>query len=131
VTVLAGVLVSLVLLTVLLATATTPEQARAQRAIPELPPPTMVVEDGSRAGVVAVPAGAIVTDGEGRTWVSVWTDGGSRRVEVREVRSDLPKLTEVTGAGLNVGDLVELVASDDAEARPRAAAHAHESGSEL
>ncbi|GAB3198894.1 hypothetical protein GCM10027062_14270 [Nocardioides hungaricus] len=80
---LGGVAVSLVLLAVLLATATTPEQARAQRAIPDLPPPTTAVAEGSRAGVVAVPEGAIVTDGEGRTWVTVWQGRTARTLEVR------------------------------------------------
>lgn len=117
-TVLGGVAASLVFLAVSLATATTPEQARAQRAVPQLPPPTMVVAEGARAGAFAVPRGAIVVDEEGRTWVSVWTDPGSRRVEVREVQSDLPELVEVMAPELHVGDSVELVAADDAEAPP-------------
>ena len=117
-TVLGGVVASLVLLVELLATATTPEQARAQRAIPDLPPPTMAVAAGSRAGVLGVPEGAIVTDEDGRTWVSVWAARASHRVEVRKVRSDLPELVEVTGAGLRAGDLVELVAPDEADAPP-------------
>lgn len=121
-TVLGGVLASLVLLTVLLATATTPEQAREQRAIPRLPPPTAAVVEGSHAGVLAVPEGAIATDGDGRTWVRVRIDRGSRRVEVHEVPSDVAKLIDVTGDGLNAGDLVELIAADDAEAPPRARA---------
>ncbi|GAA3647266.1 hypothetical protein GCM10022237_03490 [Nocardioides ginsengisoli] len=118
-TVLGGVVVSLALLAVLLATATTPGQARAQRAIPDLPPPTMAVTGGSRAGVLALPRGAIATDGDGRTWVRVWTGRRSHRVQVHEVRSDLPQLAEVTGDGLRAGDLVELVAPDEADAPPR------------
>lgn len=111
---------SLVLLTVLLTTTTTPEQAREQRAIPELAPPTTVVMEGSRAGVFALPEGALAIDEEGRAWVSVRTDQGARRVEVHKVPSGMPKLIEVTGAGLHAGDVVELVAADDAEAPPRA-----------
>lgn len=110
---------SLALLTALLVTATTPEQARAQRAVPVLPPPTMVVANGSRTGVLAVPEGAIMTDGQGRLWVRVRTDRDSRRVEVQKVPTNLPKLIEVVGTGLHAGDLVELVASDDADAPPR------------
>jgi hypothetical protein len=117
VTVLGGVAASLALLAVLLATATTPGQARDQRAIPDLPPATMAVAQGSRAGVLAVPEGALVTDADGRTWVRVWSRGVRRRVEVREVRSQLPKLVEVTGDGLRAGDLVELVPPDEADAR--------------
>lgn len=116
---LGGVLAALALLVALLATATTPEQARAQRAIPELPPPTMAVAEGSRPGVVAVPEGALVTDEDGRTLVTVWQEHAARKVQVREVRSDLPKLIEVRGVGLQVGDMVELVVSDDAQAPPR------------
>ncbi|RNL60706.1 hypothetical protein EFK50_20590 [Nocardioides marmoriginsengisoli] len=120
--VLGGVVVSSILVAALLATTTTPGQARAQRAVPVLPPPTTAVAEGSRQGVLAVPEGAIVTDEEGRTWVRVWTARGSRRAEVHQLPSSLSKLIEVTSAGLQAGDVVELVAPNDAEARPRAGA---------
>jgi hypothetical protein len=118
--VLAGVVVSLVLILVLLATTTTPHQARAERAVPELPPPTMRVVAGDRPGVVAVPVGAIVTDARGRTWVRVSATRGARRVEVVKVRSwapasDQPRLIEATGTELAVGDLVELMGPGDAQ----------------
>jgi hypothetical protein len=122
--VLGAVAASLALLAVSLATTTTPEQARAQRAIPDLPPPTMAVSESSRTGVVAVPEGAILTDGAGRTWVRVWNGRTARSVTIRRVhpdgvRPDLPKLVEVAGTGLHAGDLVELIASEDAVAPPQ------------
>lgn len=120
--VLVGVAASLGLLVVLLATATTPEEARAQRAIPDLPHPTMPVETGSRAGRLLVPAGAIVTDASGRSWVTVWADSRPRRVEVRRASSDRSSPVEVTAVGLHAGDHVELVATNEADAPPRAGA---------
>lgn len=119
--VLVAVVASLALLAVLLATTTTPGQAAAQRAIPDLPPPTMRVAQGSRAGVVAVPQGAIVSDQHHHSWVNVWTDGASRRVVIHEVhsapqaRSSRSPLVEVTGPGLRAGELVVLVAEDDTD----------------
>lgn len=122
VVVLGGVLVSLTLLAVLVATTTTtPEQARAQRAIPDLPPPTMVVAEGSRIGVVAIPQGAIVTDEDGRAWVSVWQGNTVREVEVHPEPPGSAKLIEVRGSGgLEVGDLVVLVPMDHTVGRPSA-----------
>lgn len=120
--VLGGVAASLGLLAVLLATATTPEEARAQRAIPDLPRPTMAVETGSGSGSLLVPAGAIVTDASGHTWVTVWADSRPHRVEVRRVSSDRSSPVQVTAVGLHAGDRVELVASHEAEAPPRAGA---------
>lgn len=111
-------MVSLVVLTVLLATTTTPEQARAQRAVPVLPPPTMAVVDGSREGVLAIPKGAVVTDAESRTWVTVRTGRSSRRVEVHGVGADRSGLVQVIASGLHAGDRVELVASDEAALLP-------------
>lgn len=114
--VLAGVVASLALVSVLLATASTPGQAQAERAVPDLPPPTMAVTAGPRAGVWAVPLGAIVTDRKHRTWVSLWIDGArSRRVAVHEVGTQRTGLVEVTGAGLRAGALLELVAEVDAD----------------
>lgn len=114
--VLGGVAASLGLLVVLLATATTPEEARAQRAIPALPPPTMAVEAGSGPGRLAVPAGAITSDASGHAWVTVWSDSRPHRVEVHRRSSARSSPVEVVADGLHAGDRVELVASNLAEA---------------
>ncbi|WP_460829091.1 hypothetical protein [Nocardioides hungaricus] len=117
--VIAAVAASLLLWAVLLATATTPTEARRARAAPDLPAPTIAVEEGSRPGLVAVPGGAIVTDETGRSLVIVHDGGVPRRVPVREVGEKARRLVEVRAEGLEAGDLVELVSLADAAAPPR------------
>lgn len=107
------------LLVGLLATAPTPQEARAERAAPILPVPTIEVESSSPGGTVAVPRGAIVTDGDGLTFVTVHEGGDTRRVDVRAQGTTGEGLVKVRAENLEVGDQVELVAPADAALPPR------------
>ncbi len=118
VTVLGAVFGSAALLAVLLTTAPTPQEAKADRAAPVLPVPVMEVGASKTPDVVTVPEGAIMTDGDGQLFVTVRQDGEARRVDVRKQGVGDGGRVLVRADGLEAGDQVELVAVADAALPP-------------